>query len=354
MEDRSGKTEQPTERRVQKAREEGQFPSAREFVSALQFLVFLSLMAGGGARWLEHFQQVTCALFRRAFGGELQIQDLCSFAWQIFSILLLPLVGAGAVVALATVAVRLATTRFGFSFKKVAPDIGRLNPIAKLRDLPGQNLASVAQALIMLPVFLWAVYVVARDKMELLLTLPLASVENGCRVLGAALMELGWKAAGVFLAFGAVDLFRQMRRYKRDLRMSRQEIREEIKDVEGNPQMKARIRRIQRDRARRQMMKEIPAATAVIVNPTHFAVAIRYQMETMAAPVVVAKGKNYLALRIRQRAIEHQVPIVENPPLAQALYKSADVGQEIPANLYRAVAEILAYIFKLTNGRVPG
>jgi flagellar biosynthetic protein FlhB len=118
--------------------------------------------------------------------------------------------------------------------------------------------------------------------------------------------------------------------------------------------MKARVRRIQRDRARRQMMKEVPKATAVVVNPTHYAVAIRYQLDSMVAPLVVAKGKNYLALRIREKAREHQVPIIENPPLAQALYHSVEVGQEIPPHLYRAVAEILAYIFKLMNGRLPG
>jgi len=162
-----------------------------------------------------------------------------------------------------------------------------------------------------------------------------------------------WKAAFVFFLIGAVDLFRERRKFINEIRMSKQEIREEMKDVEGNPQMKARIRRLQRDRARRQMMKEVPTATAVIVNPTHYAVAIRYQLESMAAPVVVAKGKNYLALRIRQKAVEHQVPVIENPPLAQALYKSVDVGQEIPAHLYRAVAEILAYIFKLMKGRLP-
>ena len=136
--------------------------------------------------------------------------------------------------------------------------------------------------------------------------------------------------------------------------MSKQEIRDEVKETEGNPQMKARIRRIQRDRLRHKMMKEVPTATAVIVNPTHYAVALRYALDSMATPVVVAKGKNYLALRIRQRAMEHQVPIIENPPLAQALYRSVDVGQEIPAHLYRAVAEILAYVYKLMNGRLPG
>jgi flagellar biosynthetic protein FlhB len=127
-----------------------------------------------------------------------------------------------------------------------------------------------------------------------------------------------------------------------------------MRDAEGNPQMKQRVRRIQRDRARKQMMKQVPTATAVIVNPTHFAVAIRYRMESQAAPMVVAKGKNYLALRIKQKAIENQVPIIENPWLAQALYASAEVGQEIPPQLYRAVAEILAYIYKLMNGRLPG
>jgi flagellar biosynthetic protein FlhB len=167
-------------------------------------------------------------------------------------------------------------------------------------------------------------------------------------------MELFWKASGVFLIFGCVDLIRQISRYKQDLRMSKQDIKEEAKDIEGNPQMKARIRRLQRDRMRHNMMKDVPKATAVIVNPTHFAVAIRYQVESMAAPLVIAKGKNYLALRIRQKAIENQIPIVENAPLAQALYKSVEVGQEIPPHLYRAVAEILAYIYKLMHGRLPG
>jgi flagellar biosynthetic protein FlhB len=261
---------------------------------------------------------------------------------------------AGLAVAVVTLGLRLVTTGFGLSLKKLAPDLARLNPAAKLRELPRQNLPSLLQAVVLLPVFLWAAYVIAREKLDSFLALPLQSVESGCSLIAGALMELFWKAAGVFLVFGVVDLFRQMRRHKQDLRMSKQEIKEEMKEMEGNPQMKAKIRRLQRDRARRQMMKEVPTATAVIVNPTHFAVAIRYQLESMAAPMVVAKGKNYLAQRIRQKAIEHQVPIIENPPLAQALYKAVDVGQEIPPHLYRAVAEILAYIFKLMNGRLPG
>ena len=354
MADKSGKTEQPTHRRLQKAREEGQFPSAREFVAALQFMVFLSLLGVGGVHWFAQFRQTTRWLLTQAFAREFGTTELLHIAWQLFWRHLLPLAMGGMAVAAATVGIRLLTTRFGLSLKRLAPDPQRFNVLNKLRELPRQNLPSLVQAMVLLPVFLWAVYALARDRLEVVLALPLASVESGVGFIGGSLMELFWKAAGVFLVFGAVDLIRQMRRHKRDLRMSKHDIREEMKDLEGNPHMKARIRRLQRDRARRQMMKEVPQATAVVVNPTHFAVAIRYVVETMAAPVVVAKGKNYLALRIRQKAVEHGVPIIENPPLAQALYQSVEVGQEIPAHLYRAVAEILAYIFKLMNGKLPG
>jgi len=353
MADKSGQTEKPTQRRLEKARKEGQYPSAREFVAALQFMVFLGLLGAGGARWFAQFRQSTRWLFRLAFAGELGAGDISHVAWQIFWKHFLPLAMGGVAVAGVTLAIRLVTTRFGLSLKKLVPDLKRLNPAAKLRELPRQNLPSLPQAVVLLPLFLWAVYAIARDKLQGFLALPLESVPSGVGFMGASLMELFWKAAGVFLVFGAVDLLRQMRRHRQDLRMSKQEIKEEMKEMEGNPQMKARIRRLQRDRARRQMMKEVPTATAVIVNPTHYAVAIRYSMESMAAPRVVAKGKNYLAQRIRRKALEHRVPIVENPPLAQALYKMVEVGQEIPSHLYRAVAEILAYIFKLMNGRLP-
>jgi flagellar biosynthetic protein FlhB len=354
MPDRFGKTEPPTQRRLDKARQEGQFPSAREFVAALQFLIFLCVLGAGGEQWFRAFRQTARHWFALAFAGELTPQALTRLAWELFWAHLLPLALAGMAVVAATLLIRLATTRFGLSLKKLAPDFKRLDPLARLRELPRQNLPALVEAAVLLPLFLGAVYIVVRGKFEGLLVLPLTSAEGGARFLAASLMDVFWKAAAVFLIFGAVDLFRQMRRYRRDLRMSRQEIREELKELEGNPQMKSRIRRLQRERSRRQMMKQVPTATAVVVNPTHFAVAIRYVMESMAAPLVVAKGKNYLALRIRQRAVEHQVPIIENPPLAQALYQSVDVGQEIPPHLYRAVAEILAYIFKLMHGRLPG
>jgi flagellar biosynthetic protein FlhB len=265
--------------------------------------------------------------------------------------LLAPAAGVLLVVTLGT---QLGATQLGVSLKKLAPDLQRLNPLSRLRDLPKQNLPALLRAAVMLPVFGMAVYGIIRDNLFAYMALPFQGVESGFGQVCGSLGTLLWKACAVFLVFGAVDLLRQRSRYRKDLKMSKQEIRDEFKETEGNPQMKARIRRIQRERLRHQMMKEVPKATAVIVNPTHYAVALRYTLDSMATPVVVAKGKNYLALRIRQRAMEHQVPIVENPPLAQALYGSVEVGQEIPAHLYRAVAEILAYVYKLMNGRLPG
>ena len=152
--------------------------------------------------------------------------------------------------------------------------------------------------------------------------------------------------------WGAIDLFRQKKRYSNQLKMTKQEVKLEYRQSEGSPEIKMRIRRLRHEILRRRMMAEVPKATAIVVNPTHYAVALRYEHLAMAAPKVVAMGKNFMALRIRELARQHQIPIIENPPLAQALYKNCEVGQEIPANLYKAVAEVLAYVFKILNGKV--
>jgi flagellar biosynthetic protein FlhB len=267
--------------------------------------------------------------------------------------LMIPAGMLGAVMVAITIAVQLVVTGFGLSFSKFTPDFKRLDPLQKLRQLPGQNLPSLLQAAIMIPVFGAAVYFVVRDNLTNYLVLPLTSLVSGVSLVAGSIEALLWKASGLFVVFGLVDLVRQKARYQKQLKMSKQDIRDEMKEVEGNPIVKSRIRRIRRDLARRRMMQEVATATAVIVNPTHYAVALRYSLEEKGAPRVVAKGKNYLALRIRQRALENQVPLIENPPLAQGLYKSVDVGQEIPAQFYKAVAEVLAYIYRVMNGRRP-
>ncbi|MCW5976764.1 MAG: EscU/YscU/HrcU family type III secretion system export apparatus switch protein [Bryobacteraceae bacterium] len=353
MADSGQRTEQPTERRVQKAREEGNFAVSKEFVAAIQFGAFVTLLVGFSAQWFAAARSIAKFLLAWSFQVEVDRDAVLRLLRDYLFWAATPLLAAGLGLVALSLAIHLATTRMGFSTKKLTPDFKRLSPAQKLKNLPRQNVPQFFYALILLPVFLFCVYAIARENLAVFLRLPLLDVESGLARAGSSISGLLWKAVGLFLVLGVIDLIRQRRRYRKDLRMSKQEIREEHKEIEGNPHVKSRIRRLQRDLLRRQMMKEVPKATAVVVNPTHYAVAIRYEMETMAAPKVVAKGKNYLALRIRQKALEHQVPIVENPPLAQALYKSVEVGQEIPVQLYRAVAEILAYIYRLMNAR-PG
>ncbi len=351
------RTEQPTQRRRERARREGNFPASREFVSSLQFLGFVAIVASYGGAWLAGLMRFTRATLERATSFNLTAASVIGFARSSVLPQFLPLLAGGGLLVLVVLTAQMATTRFGISAAKLVPDINRLNPLQRLRGMLGQNLPLLAQALVLLPVVGWVVYYEIRENVDLFMALAWMSPRTGTAVVSRTLESLLWRAAALFFLVGCIDLWWQRRRHTRQLRMTKQEVREESKESQGNPQIKMRIRRLQRDLLRRQMMREIPKATAVVVNPTHYAVALRYSLqagEQSGAPKVIAKGKNYLALRIRQKAIEHQVPIVENPPLAQALYKSAEVGQEIPVHLYRAVAEILAYIHKLMNGRLPG
>lgn len=354
MADQGQKTEQPTERRIHRAREEGNFAVSREFVSSVQFAAFVAMLVAFSGAWLLRTREVARFLLVRGFNVEITPDEVL----RVFRGLLLPavtpMVGAGALLVAVALGTQLATTKMGLSLKKLAPDLKRIDPVNKLKNLPRQNVPQFLQALVLLPLFLGAVYLVVNENLTTFLGLPLLDLESGLARVSLSVRSLMWRAVALFLVFGAIDLVRTRRRYTKDLRMSKQEMRDELKEVEGNPQIKSRIRRLQRDLLRRQMMREVPKATAVVVNPTHYAVAVRYEMHVMAAPKVVAKGKNYLALRIRQRAVENEVPIVENPPLAQALYKSVEVNQEIPVHLYRAVAEILAYIYRLTSARAGG
>ena len=353
MADQGEKTEKPTKRRLDKARTEGQFAVSREMVSALQFLAFVWVLFGTG----EHYVTSVSAFFRElltaAFRLQLDSRTIVRLYLEVLRTAVTPVLIFGAVLSGILLVFQLATTKLGVSGAKLMPKLERLNPLTRLRQLPQQNMASFVQAVLLLPLVGLTVYAIAMHSASALVELPTYAIRPAAAVVARSVHDLLWRFAWVLVALGVFDLIRQVRKHAAGLRMSKQEIRQEMKETDGNPQMKSRVRRIQRDLARRNMMKEIPKATAVIVNPTHYAVAIRYDMESMAAPKVIAKGKNYLARRIRQIAMDHQVPIVENQPLAQALYKSADVGQEIPAHLYRAVAEILAYIYKIMNVRRP-
>jgi len=336
---------------MQKARREGDFPAVREFVSAVQFFAFILLAAAYFPAWLAKLRAAFQMGLRQSFSASLTPTDLLAIFNRLSSAVLKPLACLGIAMLAVTVLFQLASANLSFSVARLAPKFDRINPVRRLKDVPGRNIGNLFQSLVMIPVMFWVTWALVHDRLSDILRLPLMPVSVAAATAGLLVRDVMRKSAFVLLILGLVMLARERSKYSKRLRMSKQDLREELKDTEGNPQTKARIRRLQRDLRRRNMMKEVAKATAVVVNPTHYAVAIRYNQGAMAAPLVVAKGRNYLAARIRQRANENQVPIIENPPLAQALYKSVEVGQEIPVHLYRAVAEILAYIFKLMGNR---
>ncbi|MEZ5401121.1 MAG: EscU/YscU/HrcU family type III secretion system export apparatus switch protein [Bryobacteraceae bacterium] len=348
------KTEQPTPRRRQKARDEGRYVTSRELVAAAQFVVFLSLLSSYSTQWFPAVRRLFRGLLEMAFLRSWSPSAVERLGLRIAADLGIPLVAAAGAVWLSGLAAQMATTRFGLSTTRLAPDLGRLNPASRLQAMPGENLGKLAVAVGVLPLFgagLWWIWSSWPARFS---RLPWSDLASGTGAIAQAVDQILWKAALLFIVVGVWDWVRQYRRWNTEMKMSKQEIRDEAKESEGNPHAKQKIRRMMREFSRRRMMSDVDTATAVIVNPTHYAVALRYEPGEMPAPKVVAKGRNYLALRIRERALRQQIPIVENPPLAQALYKAAHVGQEIPPSLYRAVAEVLAYIHRLMRAHSGG
>jgi flagellar biosynthesis protein FlhB len=345
----SNQTEKPTQRRIKKARDKGDYAVSKHLLGGLQFLLAVTIISTFFAQWAMGIAQLMAAMFRRAAVGELNAVELVYLAREclIRGVGGLAIAGIGIVVVV--ILVQLFITRFGLSAEKLTPDFNKLNPVNKIKNMATANLITFSQAVVLIPLFLYLTFRISWQNLDLYLTLPHISITAAMVATGSLIDSLLWKAAAAFVILGLIDLAWEKQRYTRGLRMSKQEIKEETKETEGNLQMKGRIKRLMRARARHRMMQDVKTATAVIVNPTHYAVAIFYEADSRRAPLVVAKGKNNLALRIRQAATDSGIPIVENPPLARGLYDSVQVGQEIPVQLYRAVAEVLAHIYKLMD-----
>jgi len=343
----SQRTEKATPRRIQKARDKGQFVTSRLLLGGLQFAVattFFALFAGG---WCIRVARILAQLLRRATAGQLNPQQLIDISRAIVLETVLPLAVGGLCLVALALASQIFVTRFGLSSKKLAPDLARLNPWERIRGMTRENTLAFLQGLVLIPLLLYTVFWLFRDNLTVYMSLPNMSASGGLILMAGQIQALLWKASGVFIVVGFLDYARERHRYMKSLRMSKQEVKDEIKEMEGSAEMRGRIKRMQRFLHRRRMLKDVPTATAVVVNPTHYAVALRYNPAEGGAPIVVAKGKNHLAVRIRAIATEHYVPVVENPPLARGLYAATEVGYEIPEHLYRAVAEVLAHVFKL-------
>jgi len=217
----------------------------------------------------------------------------------------------------------------------------RLNPATKLKQMFSlTGLSSILKSLLPFAVILWIGISTVQNHWQVIVHSSDLGVRSYAGFLSSAMWELCWKSGLVLLSWAAVDYLLVWQKLESDLKMSRQEVRDELKQTEGNPAIKGRIRRLQR-----QMLRDTEKASVVITNPTHFAVALQYEMD-MEAPIVLAKGRDFLAQEIKEVARWHGIPVLENPPLAQALYKTVEVGQAIPSALYTAVAEILAFVFR--------
>ena len=340
------RTEKATPKRRTKAREHGQVLRSRDLVSAMTLLGVVGVMAWTPTVWIAHWQ--------RYFNNLLDVAS--STRWDAVDIPLLPATGslvllwagpllaAGFVVAIGSTLAQGAPT---FATEALTPNFNRLNPASNLQQLFSlAGISRVLRSLVPTSIILYLAIKLIDARAEAILHATRLSGAGLLALLGSLCMGLAYRSGMVFLAWAALDYFLQWRTYEKSLRMTKQEVRDEGRENEGNPEIRGRIRRLRREMARKSLQKAMQRATAVITNPTHYAVALEYRAATMAAPVVVAKGQDLLAQRIKELARWNDVPIVENPPLAQALYKATDVGQMIPPKLYAAVAEILAFVYR--------
>lgn len=342
------KTEEASPKRLEKAREEGDVPRSRELAAcAVLFAAGLSLMM---------LQQPLNTALKDSLRSGLQFDR--TMAFDPVSLLMksshtvMDLLIAFAPLALILLAVAIASPvlvgGWVFSNKAYMPQFGRLNPLRGIGNMFSKNalaelIKSIGKAFIVSAVAYW---VVSSD-MEPIMSLSNMPIEAGISEVSDLMMTgfLTIVAALIFIA--AMDVPYQLYQYAEKHKMTKEEVKQESKESEGNPEIKGKIRQQQREMARRRMMSKIPTADVVITNPTHYAVAVKYQESGMSAPIVVAKGADAVALKIREIAKEHKIVTLESPKLARALYAHTELDQEIPEALYAAVAEVLAYVFQL-------
>jgi flagellar biosynthetic protein FlhB len=339
------RTEQATPRRRQQAREKGQVLRSRDLVSTLTLLAVVFVLAWSPgiwiSRWHGYFAHMLETSVRSDWSDHVSVLGWTSLAVAQW---LAPVFAVALCVAVAS---NLAQGGLVIATGALAPDWSRLNPAGHIGQM--FSLASFSRVLrSLLPagvIFYLALRLILNNAPMVLHSSRLPS-RTALALMGRMCFDLAWQSGLVLLTWSGIDYLLQRQTYEKSLRMTKQEVKQENKDNEGNPQIKGRIRRLRREILRRSLNKDVQRATAVITNPTHYAVALEYRPSTMVAPVVVAKGRNLIAQKIKELARWHEVPIVENPPLAQALYKAADVGQLIPPKLYAAVAEILAFLYR--------
>lgn len=341
------RSEKPTEKRLRKARQKGQVAKSRELVSVAVLVVGSIGVALSWKFMVQNFRELLEEIFQQASrSGPDMTLDATIFSNSLnhFFMIIGPAVLAVTVAAVGLNLIQL--KGFFFSFEAMRISFSNVNPLQGFkRFFSVRSFAELVKSLLKLIIVGYAVYAVIHGERDLLLSLVDRDVAGIVAVSGALSFKLVLHVAAVMLFVSLADFGYQKWQHKKDLMMTKQEIKEEYKESDGNPQIKSRIRSIQKSLARQRMLSQVKHATMVITNPTHYAVAMSYSPE-MEAPTVVAKGVDFLAQRIIKIARGQGIPVIQNPPLARALYKQVRLDETIPATLYRAVAKVLAYVFQ--------
>jgi len=350
QDDADDRTEQPTVRRREEAREQGQIARSADLTAALALLAGLLLLKALGPRMFNDMLAMTRALGETPAISAAQLGPWLGRVGRATVDLMLPFLG---LLLLLAAAGTIAQSGLLLAWKKLGFKPERLDPVAGLRRMfSGEALVRLVLGLLKVAIVGGVAYLTIAQRIDAVLATGVLHSGAVLRAAGDLVFDLALRLGAVLLVLGLIDYFVQRYKLERQLRMTKQEVRDELKRMEGDPLVKQRRRQLQLRLAMQRIQAEVPRADVVVTNPTHYAVALRYDQQTMNAPRVTAKGKDFLAERIRLLAQQHGVPIVQRPPLARALYVGVEVGREIPPQFYRAVAEVLAYVYQLSGRKV--
>lgn len=349
------KTEEPTAKKLSDARKEGQVAKSQELVSAaMLFSLFIALKLFSGYvanSFIKTFYRNYSYISTYAVETP-QLGNLTSmFRRAMLDIVLaaLPFFIFAVVIALAF---NVFQVKWKVTAKPLMPKFSRLNPISGFKKIiSAEKLFELVKAIAKIIVIFWVAYSTILDEIEKIKIMYDLELMSAVIYISNFVINLGVKISAVYLLIGLADFMYQKFKFKKDMKMSKQEVKDEYKQQEGDPQIKGKIKSKMREASMQRMMQKMPDADVVITNPTHFACAIQYDKEKAAAPVLIAKGADHLAQKLKEIAKEHEIPIVENKPLARMLYYNVEVDAEIPQELYQMTAEVLAYVYQLKNNK---
>ncbi|HAC02687.1 MAG TPA: flagellar biosynthesis protein FlhB [Eubacterium sp.] len=350
------KTEPATSKKLNDIRKEGQVAKSKELITAVSlmslFIILKIYLSKLGTGLIDVYTQVYNSISKvvdDSYNG-LPIRTASSVMQQVIIDmikLVIPILLVAIVIAILG---NMLQQKWMVTAKPLQPKFSKISPISGFKRMFSvRQLVELIKSIAMISIIMIVVYNTVKSKMNILLTFYDVGLNTALSTIGSIIIDLGIKISAVFLIVGFADLFYQRIKFKNDNMMTKQEIKDEFKNTEGDPQVKGQIKRRMQEVSRRRMMQQLPEADVVITNPTHFAVALKYEPDAGKAPVVIAKGADYLAFQIKDKAKEYNIAIVENKPLARILYHNIDIGMEIPPELYQAVAEILAVVMRTNN-----